>query len=91
MTDLREDDIVELEPPERLVLLRRVAYPSAVWYQIGGYLSLLPPATHETVYRTKVRDLAAHDRLVQTGALNREDHTGRKNHEVIDNRRAPGG
>lgn len=85
-----EDEIIEIEPPARREICGRVAYPGAIVYVIGSYLSLLPPATQDVAYKQRVIDRRAYELLVQTGALFHPDHTGRGAAPMIDNRRAPG-
>lgn len=49
----------------------RRSFPGVVQYQLqdGGQLLDLPPTEEGVVYRRIVHDLAAYDRLQQTGAL----------------------
>ncbi|WP_372393729.1 hypothetical protein ABMY26_00450 (plasmid) [Azospirillum sp. HJ39] len=66
----------------------RIAYPRIVQYEVGGKLQDLPPDDGR-LYFAKVHDLAAYDRLKQTGALE-IGHRLPAAVPIVDNRVAPG-
>ncbi|WP_146255452.1 hypothetical protein [Azospirillum sp. TSA6c] len=65
----------------------RTAYPRIVQYEVEGVLHDLPPADGR-VYFVKVHDLAAYNRLNQTGALG-IGHRLPAAVPAVDNRVAP--
>ncbi len=66
----------------------RTAYPRIVQYEVDSNLHDLPPDDGQ-VYFVKIHDLAAYDRLKQTGALE-IGHRLPAAVPIVDNRMAPG-
>lgn len=78
---MEEDEIIDIEAPERLVLPGgRIAYPRAVWYRFGGDIMLLPPARGDLDHVTFIPVVVnedAYQALVQRGLIYASEHTGR--------------